>query len=867
MKTGSGGYFQTVIVVTAVLVSGLCHVAMDQSLAGDDTAAITAGLNPYAGMQERQEVFEFVKKPSVSRQGEKTIVEFETKAACDATVAIVGPDEKVLRHLASGVLGKNAPAPFKQGSLAQSLEWDGKDDDGKPAPAGCKVKVSLGLKAEFDKIQKQLLFSFIREMAVDKEGCLYVAMANGVLSESVHVFDRQGKMVRTIWPMPAGTPAAKNGIFVWNKTTSGLSVPLRNRYGGGWGYDLMPGKSSMNFFWDARRHTAAALPDGRVLVVSAGSERGGTKVMFLNGMDGSCPAGCYTELAKGFATAGVAVSPDGKWIYYAGKKVGHAKPGASHAIQRAPVEKPGETSVFAGEIAVSGADEKHFDGPVNVACDKDGNVYVVDTGNRRIQVFKPDGTLLKSIPDIAGDMISISHKTGAIYVLAPPPKGNARQVSIVKLASLANPTKVADLVLNTPKGAEAFNSAMIVADHMSEPPAFWVSANYRPPRSDTLVRIEDRGDKLEQTVDAWTANGVSVETGENEIGLNVHQYYISSNKKTGEVADGSAVGPDGLWYSYARADGYYIVRFDPKKNEYVPFANNSVQVGCSWNPKAPWVHNGKPVTGIKLPAHIGSSHDFQSPFDVAPNGDIYAVSTFTKPFEEEITKAGFFAKVGIYNHIVQVYGADGNLKSKIALSGLKDADGLRVGRKGAVYLVQGAQPLTQALPDGLAAGSQFHQTRWGSVIKFNSSFDKFPIGKIVGGWEGQDDKPTHKQKGTKGLHFENALWTYGGVSPVSADYNTCSCLKASFDLDLYERSFVPAGHTYTVNAIDANGNVVARLGGYGNRSDLVPGKPPAFDIPRSVAVTDTALWVHDAQLRALVKSKLIYAMEETTPIK
>ena len=72
--------------------------------------------------------------------------------------------------------------------------------------------------------------------------------------------------------------------------------------------------------------------------------------------------------------------------------------------------------------------------------------------------------------------------------------------------------------------------------------------------------------------------------------------------------------------------------------------------------------------------------------------------------------------------------------------------------------------------------------------------------------------------------------------------------------------------TCTVNVIDANGNVAARLGGYGNQSDLVAGKPPAYNIPRSVAVTDEALWVHDNQPRAVVKAKLTYAAEETVPL-
>ncbi len=50
---------------------------------------------------------------------------------CDVTVAIVDPDKDVsglgrgtvVRHLASGVLGPNAPEPFQKNSLRQTIYW------------------------------------------------------------------------------------------------------------------------------------------------------------------------------------------------------------------------------------------------------------------------------------------------------------------------------------------------------------------------------------------------------------------------------------------------------------------------------------------------------------------------------------------------------------------------------------------------------------------------------------------------------------------------------------------------------------------------------------------------------------------------
>ena len=59
--------------------------------AGNSTAGYAFGeaskpapVNPYKGMQERKEVFEFTEKPQVTKQGDKWIITFASKAKCDA---------------------------------------------------------------------------------------------------------------------------------------------------------------------------------------------------------------------------------------------------------------------------------------------------------------------------------------------------------------------------------------------------------------------------------------------------------------------------------------------------------------------------------------------------------------------------------------------------------------------------------------------------------------------------------------------------------------------------------------------------------------------------------------------------------------
>jgi RNA polymerase sigma factor (sigma-70 family) len=175
-------------------------------------ASTPAPVNPHQGMQEREEVFEFAQKPKAEKQGDKVVITFASKGKCDATVAIVGPDGKIVRHLASGVLGANAPHPFQQNSLSQKIEWDGQTDDFKKAPAGCKVRVGLGLKATYEKniYYDHCVLPEANEgrkdgtvpTATGADGNTYVGFS-GRFHHYGRVYDKDGKYLRTFCPPPA----------------------------------------------------------------------------------------------------------------------------------------------------------------------------------------------------------------------------------------------------------------------------------------------------------------------------------------------------------------------------------------------------------------------------------------------------------------------------------------------------------------------------------------------------------------------------------------------------------------------------------------------------------------------------------------
>src|ERR1700722_9842561 len=73
----------------------------------------------------------FTRKPTAVKDGDKVRIEFTVDRPTDVAVHVEDSEGKIVRHLAAGVLGKNPPEPLQPNSLAQSLQWDGKDDFGK----------------------------------------------------------------------------------------------------------------------------------------------------------------------------------------------------------------------------------------------------------------------------------------------------------------------------------------------------------------------------------------------------------------------------------------------------------------------------------------------------------------------------------------------------------------------------------------------------------------------------------------------------------------------------------------------------------------------------------------------------------------
>ncbi len=460
---------------------------------------------------KREESFEFAEGLTVAREGDKATVSFSVKALCDVTVAIEDAEGRIVRHLASGVLGPNAPQPFQWNSKKQTLAWDGKDDKGEyiDEKDGLTVRVSLGLKPRFERA-----FQWSPHRRVGRIAPIICPTPEGVYLfegygfDHLSLFDHQGNYIRTIYPFPAEKVDAVKGVKRHVMPQSGRQLPLK------WGMrESTLLTSGFTGIWEVYgindRESAArsmAVGGGRIFLPYIRLNRLGTDGssggMELEGpetavrLKDEIPRDQYW--AERLFPRSAALSPDGKTLYLAGFVLFDTPEGwqnrwrwADGVARMDPLgSAPPRPFVGALKPGAGGSDDTHFKMPVSVACDAQGRVYVADYGNDRIQVLNPDGSHVKSIAVSKPAEVCVHQNSGDIYVFSwhyggpyTPDKPNVPAM-MHHFGPVSDPRELSSCPLPlrsyTPTwipwidGGGALNNYRAAVDSWTEPPTIWL---------------------------------------------------------------------------------------------------------------------------------------------------------------------------------------------------------------------------------------------------------------------------------------------------------------------------------------------------------------------------------------------------------
>lgn len=673
----------------------LCLLA---SLCASTCLAAEAYPKPYSPpCVERENVFAFTEKPEVRTVGpDRYEIAFASKGACDVTADIVDPSGKIVRHLGSGVLGPNAPAPFQKNSLRQVLSWNGKDDLGNyvKEPNKMRVRVMLGLKPVFEKLlgatNPKNLPGVVIALVVGPDGAYVFTKGQGAFGHAhIRKFDHDANYVQSLVPPPASLPEEKlagMGFIEYEQGRRAVHGPVIL-------HDFLYEGGVLPTFNENSVESAQPVLSGRKLFMCNGGPSYFT---------GTCSSRLYYIYADGSTdlqgTEGrplvawnganhlnprFAASPDGKWLYMTGASAQFTSGLAPAVLRRAlDGEKPAE--VFIGEARTPGSDDKHLNAPLGLDCDAQGRLYVADSLNNRIQVFSPDGRFLKTIRSDRPSLLRIHQKTGAIYVQHSGMVHGATVGRLTKLRSFDDPAEEFHV--------DGFSATVMALDSWTDKPRLWLSGG---------------GDKLSSTkhgltVEAWP--GVTVwqeESGtlkkiadfdeevRKEAGPRYHgrwsgsvfdhvvcdpvrsQLYLGWGNfrkvfdlETGNVlfdlnlhgaVDDVAFDKRGYMHCHLNP-GFFtpgVVRLDPSQSQTEPFKDSAgrVQKGPTAFKEVPYNY------GVEAPKHglLGllpvkdqpGAKFFQDGFGVNMFGDIAVGSYiyFVPKMEEEGYKVGFAGKL------------------------------------------------------------------------------------------------------------------------------------------------------------------------------------------------------------------------------
>lgn len=840
----------------------------------------------------------FVARPVATEHDKEVKIAFQVSAPTDVEVAVLDAKGAMVRHLAAGLLGENAPPPFTKGSLAQDVVWDKKDDAGRPAVGGpFTVRVSIGSTPRLEKIAGwggATLGSPVAGIAVGAGGELYVLDSEYDFGRAgLRVFDRDGKYLRTIVPYPAGMPqeraAGVYGLEIdgerFPMVASGHSGSLLPLFSGmqpqtpAWhpkGYlVLFSAAGSRNVEWANPRHLLALHPEG-------GSPEG---VPFVG------PELCKPGTRYNYGPYDrMAISPDGQYVYLTTfNPYGKNQP---HAVYRVKWTDKDLGQPFLGKPNEAGADDAHFNKPQGLATDKAGDLYVCDCGNNRVMVFGKDGALRSKFAVEDPYQAAVHNGTGEIYVLSRKCPTRAFQHGIA-----ARILKFTAWGRGEPKELARIEGGIesIALDPESSPARLWAVGGKE---GKSIVQVLDKGRAFEfgETI----GNGKGLE----------FPMYIAADPARHRV----------LVYQFPHDPQRSLFTLDLDTNTIVPLGIKGMDValdrhgniyvmdGYDTSSMSRYTPDGKPLPFDGLGSnkiHTGIYRAFGTFYVrglcVAPNGDIYVERTNDYGLENGT------------EGLVDVFGPDGRRKKAALINNLPYGScGLAVDAAGNVYLGVNLKDKDKPYPGpfvGKVSAEPYREWRkarekpwhysyfnpylfhWGSVMKFGpegGTFWGIPLRRkdnYKGGpldvWDianAPADALTLKSGYLQyDVKVSGAKWRYAGCGVIpTSDLNwgdpSCACVHSHLAADEYGRVFAPDPFRFSVEMLDANGNQIARIGRYGNADSAGPGsKVPepriAFAWPNFVSVAGGKVYVCDSNNRRITIVRLDHAAQETCDAK
>jgi hypothetical protein len=865
-----------------------------------------------------------VEGPTARRDGQFVRIRFELDRPDDVLVRVVDADGNVVRTLGCGVLGPNAPEPFQKNSLRQEVVWDGKDREGRPAPAGCRVRVSVGLAPRLDGFvgySPGQLLSQIVWLEVDPLGRLYVQVGTGRKSDRTMLrFNREGEYLDMVYPSNPETLAAlgKEIEEVWPFVArfDGEAIPHRPRawpsfapYSSDWSIPLpmrIAGDGTVYFAESTTGYPRWAAGAELLRIHTTHVDR----FWFLEMMPLMWSMGPFAIDGKGFGYVATSTA-DRCTGTYPPTREALSDRGAPGTIRKVDLrtgrlqadfayngtERLAAPSAYLGTAqtvaptrvlpvkitereAPNPADDgdRHFPDLADLTVDSAGRILVADGWPRRVKVYQPDGRFLGEVDGLTvegrhrrfGDLRGIAWEENGFYLLATfrdRPEG----AFLVKCAGEPTRPKV---VWSAALDGMARHLAV---DRAAEPPVVWVGMGHGPA---SLSRIADLGDRVgevrrvggvEPRTFRYPRNIAADESGTlfihdrdreslvrtdaalgqwREVPLRGAPVSMLVDQRNQRLLVSYSLGEHG-GYSPERVEEAGFLAFDLETLERLPFRLESVYTReelakrdavFARRPDAyyPWAKTyGGLLAGMDAQGNLYVRD--------ADKGQPWHKATPT----EKNPHAG----------VIRKYAPDGTIADEAFCRLFNTGGGVARDSKGNFYAVElPPVPWATVVHDFQAAigHKSLEQVplpkRGGQPIRTQSGF-----GHVV---------KLDARGGARNTDAE--LWAHRGVSCTNAGGCYCDWPDTHLAVDAADRLFVADVDLHVVKVLDTAGNMIARIGRWGN-AETLPGPDGraaemGFRLIYCLAAAEDELFVSDKDLRRIAQIRMDYRQSREAPL-
>jgi hypothetical protein len=819
------------------------------------------------------------KGPIVKRDGSEVRIIFELDTADDVLVRVVNGEGETVRNLACGVLGDNAPKPFQPGSLKQEIVWDGTDDEGNPVPAGCKIRVAVGLRPRFERFvayDPAQLLDHICGMEVDKKGRVYVTLFTERRGEpEIRRYNRQGEYLDTVYPPnPNHLDGKLEDVFPYVDYVDGRAVPQRR---GGWPFFIYKYHSAREDDPTRYPFPLRIAPDGQAYVaeiVTGHSDLTPTELAalkpakcrifpvnldpfwFLKRM--SMGAGAWAVDDEGYAylccTNGAALG-ELKRIsaLKEEKRIGNTvlklfldtlKPASD--FQYNGRKRLAEKRPYIGTLRKTGEGPEFFRDVSDLTVDRQGNIYVVDRS--RIKVYRPSGQFIKLLDQFKldgqqeelGAVHGVRATEQALYVVARLDLLTSSEKAKQKRWRTSQLVKFQLEPGTEPKAAWTLPldglAGLVAVDEGADPPIVWVGGGGGRA---TFTRIVDKGSKP----------GTVRHIGKIRNGVLMDPWALAVDEKgrvftydygRGCIVRTSEDGSD--WLESEPVPRLIALNVDRQRGRL--FQSSFKRLDCC-------DFDFNELEDVQFPEgwrNLGA---------VDAEGNLYASRSGTTSLEKLTDRiVDRFGPDGL-NGLVDRYGPDGTLEQAGLIEHFQGLGGLAMDSQGCLYLMDTCRGQFQYVAHDVGRRLLDDWPVWqrGNKRVLNQSELGYLVKFAPGG-------------GKRGTQAE--LWAHRGASPVMSQCR-CPVVTNCVAVDEADRILATDYQKYHVKVLDTAGNLIARIGSWGNAecrgpSSRYPTPEIAFSWLHSIDATRDRLYASDKDLRRIVKVRLDYRRSKETAV-